>query len=96
MEISQLEAFVAVVEEKSFSRAAARVRRTQPAVSQSVRRLEDWFGAALFDRSSKSGVLTEAGRIAYDHAKRVLNVRQEARSAIAELRALERAQFCNR
>ncbi len=92
MEISQLEAFVAVVEEKSFSRAAARVRRTQPAVSQSVRRLEDWFGAALLDRSSKSGVLTEAGRIVYDHSKRVLNVRQEARSAIDELRALERGR----
>jgi DNA-binding transcriptional LysR family regulator len=92
MEIAQLEAFVAVVEEKSFSRAALRVHRTQPAVSQSVRRLEDWFGAALLDRSSKSGVLTEAGRIVYDHSKRVLNIRQEARSAIAELQALERGR----
>jgi DNA-binding transcriptional LysR family regulator len=69
-----------------------RVHRTQPAVSQSVRRLEDWCGAALLDRSSKSGVLTEAGRIVYDHAKRVLNIRQEARSAIAELQALERGR----
>jgi DNA-binding transcriptional LysR family regulator len=92
MEIAQLEAYVAVVEEKSFSRAAVRVHRTQPAVSQSVRRLEEWFGAALLDRSSKSGVLTEAGRIVYDHSKRVLNVREEARSAIAELQALERGR----
>ena len=58
MEITQLEAFVAVVEEKSFSRAAARLLRTQPAISQSVRRLEEWAGEPLLDRSIKSGVLT--------------------------------------
>jgi len=92
MEISQLEAFVAVVEEKSFSRAAARLLRTQPAVSQSIKRLEEWAGAPLLDRTSKSGVLTEAGQIFYDHAKRVLNLRQEARSAVQELRALERGK----
>ncbi len=92
MEVSQLEAFVAVVEEKSFSRAAAKLHRTQPAVSQAVRRLEDWVREPLLDRSAKSGVLTEAGRILYDHAKRVLNVRLDARSAIDELRALERGR----
>jgi DNA-binding transcriptional LysR family regulator len=63
MEISQLEAFVAVVEERSFSRAAAKLLRTQPAISQSVKRLEDWAKEPLLDRSSKSGVLTEAGTV---------------------------------
>ena len=92
MEISQLEAFVAVVEEKSFSRAAARLHRTQPAVSQAVRRLEDWANESLLDRSPKSGVLTEAGSILYDHAKKVLNLRLDARSAIEELRALDRGR----
>lgn len=92
MEISQLEAFVAVVEEKSFSRAAARLLRTQPAVSQAIKRLEEWAGAPLLDRTSKSGVLTEAGQIFYDHAQRVLNLRQEARLAVQELRALERGK----
>lgn len=92
MEISQLEAFVAVVEEKSFSRAAARLHRTQPAVSQAVRRLEDWANEPLLDRSAKSGVLTEAGSILYDHAKKVLNLRLDARSAIEELRALDRGR----
>jgi DNA-binding transcriptional LysR family regulator len=92
MEISQLEAFVAVAEEKSFSRAAARLLRTQPAVSQAIKRLEEWAGAPLIDRTSKSGVLTEAGRIFYDHAKKVLNLRQDARSALQELRALERGK----
>ncbi len=92
MEISQLEAFVAVVEEKSFSRAAAKLHRTQPAVSQAVRRLEDWAREPLLDRSAKSGVLTEAGRILFDHAKKVLNLRLDARTAIDELRTFERGR----
>jgi len=92
MEISQLEAFVTVVEERSFSRAAAKLHRTQPAISQAVRRLEDWTREPLLDRSAKSGVLTEAGRILYDHAKKVLNLRLDARTAIDELRALDRGR----
>jgi DNA-binding transcriptional LysR family regulator len=92
MEISQLEAFVAVVEERSFSRAAAKLLRTQPAVSQAVKRLEEWAGEALFDRSSKSGVLTQAGALFYDYGKKVLNLRLEALSAVKELRALERGK----
>jgi DNA-binding transcriptional LysR family regulator len=92
VEIGQIEAFVAVVEERSFSRAAARLLRTQPAVSQAVRRLEEWAGESLLDRSTKSGVLTASGRLLYDYAKKVLNLRREARSALEELRALERGK----
>ncbi len=92
MEITQLEAFVAVVEERSFSRAAARLLRTQPAVSQAVKRLEEWAGQPLLDRSAKSGVLTDSGRLLYDYAKKVLNLRQEARAAIEEFRTLERGR----
>jgi DNA-binding transcriptional LysR family regulator len=92
MEISQLEAFVAVVEEASFSRAAVKLHRTQPAVSQAVKRLEEWAKEPLLDRSAKSGVLTEAGHILYDHAKKVLNLRVEARFAMEELRALDRGR----
>ena len=92
MEIGQIEAFVAVVEERSFSRAAARLLRTQPAVSQAVRRLEEWAGESLLDRSTKSGVLTASGRLLYDYAKKVLNLRREARSALEELRTLERGK----
>lgn len=89
MEITQLEAFVAVVEEKSFSRAALRMLRTQPAISQAIHRLEEWASEPLLDRSSKSGVLTASGRLFYDYAKKILNLREEAGSALAELRALE-------
>jgi len=59
MELFQLETFLAVAEEKSFSRAAKRLHRTQPAVSQVVRNLEEELGEQLLDRSSRDGTLTE-------------------------------------
>src|SRR5207244_1438462 len=61
MDLNALKIFLAVAHERSFSRAAAKVHRTQPAVSQAVRRLEIELGEQLFDRSSKNGTLTEEG-----------------------------------
>ena len=61
MELTQLEFFIMVVEQGSFSKAAERVFRTQPAVSIAVRRLEEEIGAPLFDRSQKAPTLTDAG-----------------------------------
>ena len=57
MDLGALKIFLAVAQERSFSRAAAKVHRTQPAVSQAVRRLEVELGEQLFDRSSKTGTL---------------------------------------
>ena len=54
MELFQLETFLAVAEEKSFSRAAKRLHRTQPAVSQVIRNLEEEVGELLLDRSSRA------------------------------------------
>ena len=56
MDLAALKVFLAVAQERSFSRAAAKVHRTQPAVSQAVRRLEVELGEQLFDRSSKTNV----------------------------------------
>ncbi len=92
MQLSELEVLVAVAQEKGFSRAAERLRRTQPAVSQAVRRLEDEIGAQLFDRSSKDGTLTDAGRVLYGYAQQMLNLRREARGAIQELGDLQRGK----
>ena len=50
-----------VAAERSFSRAAKKLRRTQPAVSQAIRRLEEHTGERLIDRSSRDGTLTDAG-----------------------------------
>ncbi len=92
MELSQLEFFLKVIEEGSFSKAAERVFRTQPAVSIAVRRLEEELGASLLDRSQKAPTLTEAGQILHDYARRIITLRDQARVAVAELRELERGR----
>src|SRR5262249_47648164 len=92
MELSQLEFFVTVVEEGGFSKAAERVFRTQPAVSIAIRRLEEEIGAALFERSQKSPVLTEAGELFYDYAQRILLLRDQALGVLGELRSLKRGR----
>ena len=84
--------FLAVAEERSFSRAAAKVHRTQPAVSQAVRRLEDDLGEQLFDRSSKSGTLTDAGRVLQNYGQRLVRLAEETESAMRELRDLRRGR----
>jgi DNA-binding transcriptional LysR family regulator len=92
MEMSQLEFFLKVIEEGSFSKAADSVGRTQPAVSIAVRRLEEEVGAPLFDRSQKTPTLTEAGEVIHDYAKRILSLRDQARVSVAELRSLKRGR----
>jgi DNA-binding transcriptional LysR family regulator len=93
MELSQLETFLAVAEEHSFSRAATRLHRTQPAVSQVIRKLEQAVGETLFDRASRDGSLTAAGELLREYALRLLALRREATSALDELRSLERGQL---
>ncbi len=63
MELSEIDTFVTVAEEKSFSRAGKKLLRTQPAVSLTLKRLESELGEKLIDRSSKEPVLTDAGRL---------------------------------
>ena len=92
MEMSQLEFFLKVIEEGSFSKAADSVGRTQPAVSIAIRRLEEEVGAPLFDRSQKTPTLTEAGEIIHDYAQRILTLREHARASVSELRTLQRGR----
>ncbi len=93
MELNQLETFLAVAEERSFSRAAVRLHRTQPAVSQVIRKLEESVGETLFDRAARDGSLTAAGVLLRDYALRLLALRREASSALDELKSLERGQL---
>ena len=93
MELTQLETFLAVAEEKSFSRAAVRLHRTQPAVSQVIRKLEASVGETLFDRAARDGSLTAAGVLLRDYALRLLALRREASSALGELKSLERGRL---
>ncbi len=93
MELNQLETFLAVAEERSFSRAAARLHRTQPAVSQVIRKLEGAVGETLFDRAARDGSLTAAGELLRDYASRLLALRREAASALDELKSVERGHL---
>ena len=92
MDIAALKTFLAVAQERSFSRAAAKVHRTQPAVSQAIRRLEVDLGEQLFDRSSKSGTLTEAGRLLHNYGQRLVRLAEETESAMRELGDLQRGR----
>lgn len=93
MELNQLETFLAVAEEHSFSRAAVRLHRTQPAVSQVIRKLEESVGETLFDRAARDGSLTASGELLRDYALRLLSLRREANSALRELKSLERGRL---
>jgi len=93
MDISQLEVFLAVAREGGFSRAAAKLYRTQSAVSQAVRKLELEIGEPLFDRSSREGQMTDAGRVLQEYAERLLNLRENAREALIELRELQKGKL---
>lgn len=89
MDINQLEVLIAVAREKSFSRAAEVLGRTQPAVSQAIRRLEIEIGERLFDRSSKDGTLTASGEVLVDYARQMLNLRHSANTALREMKNLQ-------
>ena len=80
MQLQDLNAFVAVATERSFSKAAKTLHRTQPAISQAIRRLEDELGDKLFDRTSRNGALTEAGVLLQEHAARLLRFAVGGRS----------------
>jgi DNA-binding transcriptional LysR family regulator len=82
-----------VAEERSFSKAAARLHRTQPAVSQVIRKLEASVGERLFDRAARDGSLTAAGLLLRDYAQRLMALRREATSALDELKSLERGHL---
>jgi DNA-binding transcriptional LysR family regulator len=93
MDLYQLETFLAVFEEKGFSRAAIRMRRTQPAISHAVRKLEEEIGEPLFERASRDGALTAAGELLRVYAERLLRLRGETVNALEELRSLERGRL---
>lgn len=92
MQLAELNVFVTVAAERSFSRAAVKLHRTQPAISQAIKRLEDELGERLFDRSSKDGMLTAAGEVLLDYARRLQQLSEEAQSAVREVRDLRRGR----
>jgi DNA-binding transcriptional LysR family regulator len=92
VDLASLQVFQTVVREKSFSRAAEKLFRTQPAISISIRKLEEWVGQPLFVRGSGARTLTDAGALLLEYADRMLNLREEIRKSMRELRGLQRGQ----
>jgi DNA-binding transcriptional LysR family regulator len=86
VELYPLHVFLTVATEKSFSRAAEKLLRTQPAVSLALQRLENELGEKVIDRSGKDLVLTDAGHVVLEYARRFENLRLEMENSLAELR----------
>lgn len=86
MELSQIGIFLTVANEKSFSRAAQKLMKTQPAISLAVQRLEAELGEKLVDRSLKDGTLTDAGKVVFEYAQKFDNLRRDMHNALTELR----------
>jgi DNA-binding transcriptional LysR family regulator len=86
MELYPLQVFLTVATERSFSRAAEKLLRTQPAVSLALQRLEQELGEKVIDRSGKDLILTDAGRTVLEYARRFQSLQQELDNSLAELR----------
>ncbi|WP_105974564.1 LysR family transcriptional regulator [Streptomyces geranii] len=93
MELRQLEYFVAVAEERNFTRAAERVHISQSGVSAQIRRLEHELGAELFDRSGRTATLTVAGKAALEHARAALAAAGAVGQAVGEVTGLIRGRL---
>ena len=78
MDLDHLKTFVEVAKEGNFSRAAAKVFRSQPAVSAQIRQLEEDYQQRLFDRSGKAVRLTPAGEILLQYAQSLLRLHAES------------------
>jgi DNA-binding transcriptional LysR family regulator len=89
MDLLQLEHFLAVADERTFTRAAERVSRTQPALSQSIKKLEIDLDATLFLREGGVVSFTEAGKMLEKYARRILKLRDEAVRSVGQLRSLK-------
>lgn len=90
LNLHHLRVFAAVAREGSFSRAAAALRLSQPAVSKSVQELERQTALSLFDRSGRAPVLTEAGAALFARARELFGVERIAEEELAAMRGLER------
>ena len=93
MDLGELQVFLMVAKEGSFSRAGERLYRTQPAISLAIRKLEDSLGQPLFVRGARPVRLTDAGTLLKDYAERLINLRDEVKKGLSELEGLKRGEL---
>jgi DNA-binding transcriptional LysR family regulator len=89
MDLQALEAFVAVAETRSFSRAGEQLFLTQPAVSKRIANLESQLGASLFDRIGRDVYLTEAGELLKEQALQIIDDIRDVQTTIGQLSAVQ-------
>lgn len=94
MDTRYLKTLVTVVETGSFSKAARTLHLTQSAVSQRIKYLEDAFGYSLFDRSGVSLLLTTAGEIVLDSARRMLGIEDTLLGKLKRIKERQRVSLC--
>ncbi|EGA67554.1 LysR substrate-binding domain-containing protein [Vibrio brasiliensis] len=92
MESKHLKHFVAVAQHGHFTRAAKALHIAQPALSISIKKLEQNLGVELFRREDRQVSLTDEGKVLYEHAKRILQQLEDAQLAIDELKGLEKGE----
>jgi LysR family transcriptional regulator, low CO2-responsive transcriptional regulator len=93
MDFDQLETFIEVARLSSFSRAAEKRFRTQPAISSQIRSLEEDVGARLLDRSGGKVSLTASGKLFLKFAEETLDARKAAMTAIAETERVPKGEI---
>lgn len=93
MDFDQLETFLEVARHASFSRAAEKRFRTQPAISSQIRALEEEVGAKLFDRSGGKVALTGAGKVFQQYAEQTLEARKTMLVTVAEMERVPRGEI---
>lgn len=93
MLLRQLSYFIAVAEHCGFSRAAAALHVSQPALSQQIRQLEAMLEVQLFDRSGRRIRLTDAGEIWLEYARRALRELEEGRRALHDAEDLQHGKL---
>jgi len=93
MDLAQLKVFLTVAKEQSFSRAAEKLYRTQPAVSIAIRKLEESVGQPLLVRGARQVKLTDAGQLLRDYAERLVNLRDEIQKGMEDLSSLGRGEL---
>lgn len=93
MDIWQLGVFSKVIEQRGFSRASRALNLTQPTVSSHVKELERYFGCRLIDRLSREAVPTPAGELLHQYARRMIRLRDEMETAMAEFQGKIRGRL---
>lgn len=92
MDIRQLQYFVEVAKQKSFTKAARTLHVSQPSISKMLKALEEELGVVLLDRTERKMELTDAGKLVYDHAQKVLQLLDSLSSSIGEIRNMDRGR----